>query len=243
VTLLVPSLWPLANILFAFQESNFAGKVIVGILFVGSIFAWSIMVSKVAELRKAMRESDLFLVDFRKSHHPASIFLKKRRYPESPLYKVYASGCLTIGQELEWSESGEADFFDDITKARLSRRQVDSVRNAADSAVADQLLLLESYMGSLATAVSASPFLGLLGTVWGVMAAFSGMAVAGSSSLSAVAPGIAGALLTTVVGLLVALPSSIGYNMLTSMIRRLHVQMDNFAQEFSSEVHRALGPD
>ena len=220
-----------------------AGKVIVLILFVGSIFAWSIMVSKVAELKRAMRESDRFLVDFRKGNHPASIFLKKRRYPDSPLYKVYAKGCESIGQELDWSASSGSDFFDDVTTARMSRRQVDAVRNAADCAVADQLLLLESYMGALATAVSASPFLGLLGTVWGVMGAFSGMAVAGSSTLSAVAPGIAGALLTTVVGLLVALPSSIGYNALTSMIRKLHVQMDNFAQEFSAEVHRALGPD
>jgi biopolymer transport protein TolQ len=94
-------------------------------------------------------------------------------------------------------------------------------------------------MGLLATAVSSAPFLGLLGTVWGVMDAFGGMAVKGSATLSAVAPGISAALLTTVVGLLVALPSAIGYNLLTNQIRRLTVQMDNFAQEFDSAVRRA----
>jgi biopolymer transport protein ExbB/TolQ len=93
-------------------------------------------------------------------------------------------------------------------------------------------------MGVLATAVSACPFLGLLGTVWGVMDAFGGMATSGAAMLSAVAPGISGALLTTVVGLIVALPSSIGYNMLTSRIRRLAVQMDNFSQEFVASVQQ-----
>ena len=93
-------------------------------------------------------------------------------------------------------------------------------------------------MGLLATAVTAAPFLGLLGTVWGVMEAFSGMAATGSPMLSAVAPGISGALLTTVVGLLVALPSSIGYNMLSNKIRRFCVEMDNFSQELNQDVER-----
>jgi biopolymer transport protein TolQ len=144
---------------------------------------------------------------------------------------------------MEWSKGEGNDLFDDPTAQRLNHRQIDAVRNVTDRTVADQMLLLESYMGFLATSVSASPFLGLLGTVWGVMAAFGGMAVAGSSTLSAVAPGIAGALLTTVVGLLVALPSSIGYNILTNQIRSLHVQMDNYAQEFMAEVQRNFTKD
>jgi biopolymer transport protein ExbB/TolQ len=81
--------------------------------------------------------------------------------------------------------------------------------------------------------------LGLLGTVWGVMDAFAGMAESGSAALSAVAPGISGALLTTIVGLLVALPSMIGYNLLSSRIRSLSVQMDNFSQEFISAIQNA----
>ena len=91
-------------------------------------------------------------------------------------------------------------------------------------------------MGLLATAVSAAPFLGLLGTVWGVMDTFSGMSSAGNAALSAVAPGISGALLTTIIGLIVALPSMIGYNLLSSEIRRISVQMDHFAQELVSVI-------
>ena len=93
-------------------------------------------------------------------------------------------------------------------------------------------------MGYLATAVSMSPMLGLLGTVWGVMESFIAMAQKGMVNLQAIAPGIAGALLTTVIGLLVAIPSAIGYNMLASRVRTLSVQMDNFADEFMAEVQR-----
>ena len=120
---------------------------------------------------------------------------------------------------------------------------MEAVRNVAERTVADQALLLESSMGYLATAVSASPFLGLLGTVWGVMDAFGGMAVSGSATLSAVAPGISGALLTTVVGLLVALPSAIGYNYLTNEIRQMCVQMDNFAQDISAAIQRSFASE
>ena len=121
---------------------------------------------------------------------------------------------------------------------RLGEMQVSAVRNVAERTMADEALMLEDSMGLLATAVTAAPFLGLLGTVWGVMEAFSGMAATGSPMLSAVAPGISGALLTTVVGLLVALPSSIGYNMLSNKIRRFCVEMDNFSQELNQDVER-----
>ena len=92
----------------------------------------------------------------------------------------------------------------------LHEVQLSGIRNVAERTMADQALLLENSMGLLATAASTAPFLGLLGTVWGVMEAFGGMAVTGTAMLSAVAPGISGALLTTVIGLLVALPSAVG---------------------------------
>ncbi len=100
-------------------------------------------------------------------------------------------------------------------------------------------LKLESQMIILSTAVSGAPFLGLLGTVWGVMDAFGGIAQAGTASLAAMAPGVAGALITTVVGLLVAIPAMFGYNFLVTSVRTAIVQAENFAGEFSSEIeHR-----
>lgn len=232
---------PIADVLYAFRESNISGKVIVLLLFAGSIVAWSIMITKGVELKKAKESSEQFLKEFRREENPTAVFLRRRRFPESPLYRVYEAGCKGLGIEME--ESGGSDLFLGRASAgspSLTRLQIDAVQNLTQRNVADQALLLESQMGLLATAVSASPFLGLLGTVWGVMDAFGGMAVKGSATLSAVAPGISGALLTTVIGLLVALPSAVGYNLLTNMIRSLTVQTDNFAQEFESSVRRAF---
>ncbi|MFC1498505.1 MotA/TolQ/ExbB proton channel family protein [Verrucomicrobiota bacterium] len=225
---------PIAGVMLAWETSNIAGKFIVVILFVGSIFAWSIMITKLVELRNASYSSRRFLMAFRKEAHPVSLFLKRQRRSSAPLYVIYEKTCTALGAVLESSGANADDLFMggmSSPNGVLAEVQINSVRNVTERTTADLLLLLENNMGVLATAVTASPFLGLLGTVWGVMDAFGGMTVKGSATLSAVAPGISGALLTTVVGLLVALPSVIGYNMLSNQIRRLTVEMDNFSQE------------
>ena len=213
----------LGNVMFTFSESTLPGKLIVLILFASSIGAWYVMATKMIQLSRARSGSDRFLSLFRDKSNP---FDKGVRIPQSPLNSIYEAGCSSVA-----TEGG-----DDLTS-----HQIESVRAVIDRTMADEALLLEDQMGLLATAVSACPFLGLLGTVWGVMDAFGGMAASGAATLSAVAPGIAGALLTTVVGLLVALPSAIGYNLLTSRIRRLAVQMDNFSQEFIIAVQLHFG--
>ncbi len=234
-----------ADVIQAFRDSNWlSGKLIVVVLIGASVVAWSVMVSKYRDLRRAQLASDAFLTAFRSEDHPLSLFLRNRTYRESPVYAVYESCCAAIGAEVGESEMrGSADLLEGQSRRRLalSPLQIEVIRRVADRAVADQALLLESGMGHLMIAVSASPMLGLLGTVWGVLDAFGAMAHKGAANLSAVAPGISGALLTTVVGLLVALPSSVGYNVLASRIRVLAVHMDNFAQEFVAEVQRSLG--
>jgi biopolymer transport protein TolQ len=114
-----------------------------------------------------------------------------------------------------------------------------AVQAAMERAVGESALKLESQMIILSTAVSGGPFLGLLGTVWGVMDAFAGIALAGTANLAAMAPGVSGSLITTVVGLLVAIPAMFGYNFLVTSVRSMLVQADNFAAELSSEIeHR-----
>lgn len=231
----------LANVWFAFSQSNLAGKVIVVLLVLGSVFAWSVMLTKIKELRQARMDTILFLNAYRKESHPASLFLKRRKFLYSPLYSVYEKACLALGTVLE-SRGADPDdlFMGGVGKEtqKLTEIHLRTVRNVAERTVADHALLLESNMGLLATATTTAPFLGLLGTVWGVMESFGGMVVSGSAMLSAVAPGISGALLTTVVGLLVALPSAIGYNMLSDKIGRLALEIDNFCQELMSDIER-----
>lgn len=231
---------PLASIWYSFTTSNLSGQGIIIILLLASVFAWTIMVSKFQDLRRAKLASDKFEMTYRREGQPLSIFLRRTRFADSPVYHVYEKACTAVGIEIE-SREGRADtamLGIGGSAPRLSQLQLEAVRNAAQREVADQVLLLEARMDILATAVSASPLLGLLGTVWGVMDAFTEMAIFGSANLSAIAPGIAGALLTTVVGLLVALPSSVAYNMIIAKIRNLTVQMDNFADALVADMQR-----
>lgn len=234
---------PLANVLFALRQSNAPGQVIVAVLLIWSVWVWTVMTTKLRDLKRAERETREFVSLFRREVDPVALYLKRRRFEGSPVYKVYENGCLAIGGELEDVDGIDTEDLllgrmSDQSRA-LSSRQCEMVRNNVERTVTDQAMVLENRMGTVANAVSTCPFLGLLGTVWGVMDAFGGMAVSGAATLSAVAPGISGALLTTIVGLLVAIPSAIGYNILTHKIRNMHVQMDNFAQEFLSAVQRA----
>ncbi len=232
-----------ANVVTAFRVSNFvSGKLIVGILFVASIFAWTVMVSKHRELRSARLASQRFQSVFRREPNPLNVFLRRQGFPASPLYRVYEAGCTTLGAQLNPGGRGD-ELLVSVRSAesvRLSPFQVEVVRRVTERCVADEILMMENRMGFLMTAVSASPLLGLLGTVWGVLDAFGAMADKGMANLSTVAPGISAALLTTVVGLLVALPSSIGYNALAGRIRQLAVQLDNFSQEFVAELQRTF---
>jgi biopolymer transport protein ExbB/TolQ len=123
---------------------------------------------------------------------------------------------------------------------KVSPVQMGAVSVAMERAVGETALGLESQMILLATAVSGAPFLGLLGTVWGVMDAFTGVAEASSASLAAMAPGVSGALITTVTALCVAIPAMFGYNFLVTSIRAMIVEMDNFAAELASDFEHKL---
>jgi biopolymer transport protein ExbB/TolQ len=234
---------PLADIASAFWDSTLPGKAIVILLFLGSAGAWTIMWTKRVQLQFATRSTRDFLEAFRSERNPTAMFTKREEYVGTPLNTIYKAGCHALGGELQAHGIDPDDLLmgglTSESRRRLSLGQLETLRSVVDRNVADEALNLEDQMGLLATAVSAAPFLGLLGTVWGVMDAFSGMATSGSAALSAVAPGISGALLTTIVGLIVALPSMVGYNLLSAHIRRISVQMDNYSQEVISQIQNS----
>ena len=218
------------SVIFAFRQSHLPGKVVVLLLFAGSIFAWSTMLTKFVELHRARVDSRRFVKLFRAERNPLSLYVKGKAFAASPLYRVFEGGSEVLHKAL--SLRGKQD--DLLSSGRITESELDRVKRRVARGLADEGLWLEGRMGFLATAVTAAPFLGLLGTVWGVMDSFGRMAAARSTTLWTVAPGISGALLTTVVGLLVALPSAIGYNMLSTQIRRLAVEMEDFAEEFTA---------
>ena len=232
---------PCASLLSLILQMDRPGVVISLLLFGGSVYAWSIMVSKLISLRSARHESLAFLRHYRALKHPAELYLgDRRRSAQAPVQAVYDQACpaLEAVLDVQGIEAEHLHSEGGLSRVPLSDRQIRSVQNAAERMVADQALLLESSVGYLASAASMAPFLGLLGTVMGVMSAFGSMAGSGTALLSEVAPGIASALMTTVVGLFVALPSSIGYNILSDRVRQLTVMMDNFSQELVGDLER-----
>jgi biopolymer transport protein TolQ len=231
--MLLPKILAAGGLLFAFEHSTLAGKIVLALLCVVSVFSWSIMITKLRVIQFARKQTARFRSAFRKDRQPLRLFESHAKFPGAPLFSVYRAGC----EEMTFQLLGSAEV-DETFRARLD--------------IADNItpaLGLESQMILLATAVSGSPFLGLLGTVWGVMDTFTDVAVAGSPNLATMAPGVSGALITTVTALCVAIPAMFGYNFLVTSIRGMIVEMDNFAAELASEFehkyvdHNARDPE
>lgn len=225
------------GLLFAFEHATIAGKIVLLTLAIGSIFSWSVMITKMRVIRFARKQTLRFLEAFRQDRQPLRLYERNARFTGAPIFNVYRAGC----EELAFHLLGSAEV-DETFRARLgiadkiSPAQMNAVRAAMERAVGETALELESQMILLATAVSGAPFLGLLGTVWGVMSAFSYVAMKGNADLATMAPGVSSALITTVAGLLVAIPSMFGYNWLVHHLRVLTVELDNFAQELVSKM-------
>jgi biopolymer transport protein ExbB/TolQ len=222
---------------YAFEHSDGVGQFVVLLLFFGSILTWTIMLDKGLALYRAKNMSESFIHKFRHKNSTVDMFREAENDP-SPVAKVYMSGVEKLLEFYEIAPEQSSAMLATGRKpcAKLTTAQMEAIRTVLEREVADQIMFLEQRIGLLATAVSVSPFLGLFGTVWGVMMAFCGVAAQGRAEISALAPGVSGALLTTVVALTVAIPSLIGYNLLTITIRKITVHMDNFTEEFIARV-------
>ena len=216
------------ELIYVWEKATPEGKAIIVILALFSVFAWSMMAAKALQMRKARQFNGYFDAEFRSQSSVLGIFDRRVLVEGCPLFAVYQEGCLELEKRLKLAD-GER-------KASLSLKSIEHVKRTLEGAVARESLKLESGLILLAIAVSGAPFLGLLGTVWGVMSAFRYVAMKGSADLATMAPGVAAALITTVAGLLVAIPSMFGYNWLVHNLRVETVAMDNFAQELVSKI-------
>src|SRR5205085_2037910 len=213
---------------YVWEKATPEGKAIIICLLIFSIIAWSTMIAKAVQMRRAKKLNHFFNSEYRTQKSVLDVFDRRVQADGCPLFMVYQAGSLELDLRLKNSEgNGRKEF--------VSLKGMEHVKRSLENTVAQESLKLESGLILLAIAVSGAPFLGLLGTVWGVMSTFGHVAQQQSASLAAMAPGVAAALITTVAGLLVAIPSMFGYNWLVHNLRVLTVELDNFAQELVSK--------
>jgi len=219
---------------YAFQQSDFTGRLIVIILFALSVFAWTIIIEKWLALRQARAEIAQSLAFFKNCTSPFELLLHLDALKGGPRLVAQTILETMASCSRRTPEQYLADLRNRKPLPALSEPDYIRIRAVMETTVDNEVLRLESRLNILATLVSIAPFLGLFGTVWGVMMAFCAMAVVGKVDINSIAPGISGALLTTVVGLIVAMPALLGYNLLLSLTRQLSIRLDNYAAELVS---------
>jgi biopolymer transport protein TolQ len=218
---------------FAMEKATTEGKITIMVLVLVSMFSWSVIISKSRQLYRARKMSKKFFTAYRATRDPLEIFNKKEEFAGSPAYELYDTGA----EELAFQLTNNPVVVKG--KTRVSHAAFDSVRVALERAASAQALSLEKGMIVLSTAVAGGPFIGLLGTVWGVMETFSGIAKAQTASLTAMAPGVAGALIATVVGLFVAIPAMFAYNYMVTTVRGITQELDNFTTEYATAIEHS----
>jgi biopolymer transport protein TolQ len=217
------------ELVYIWDQATPEGKAIIGCLFIFSVVAWFVMFSKAIQMRRAKKLNHFFSAEFRSQKGVLDLFDRRLQADGCPMFMVYQAGSLELDARLK-------SPGDPARRRHVSLKGMEHVKRTLENCVAQESLKLESGLILLAIAVSGAPFLGLLGTVWGVMSTYGHIAQQGSATMSAMAPGVAAALITTVAGLLVAIPSMFGYNWLVHNLRVLMVDLDNFAQELVSKM-------
>lgn len=213
-----------------FWESSWMAKFVFGVLAVLSVASWAVMIGKYFQMRRSDRHSGRFLEVFRKSQRFSEVQAASGRLYSSPLVGLFQAGYVEVDSQIKaGGEKGENAY-------RL--RSLESLERSLRRAFGEEMTSLSRGNSLLATTAAASPFIGLFGTVWGIMLAFQDIGITGSTSLAAVAPGIAEALINTAAGLAAAIPALIGYNYFAHRIRQARLEMEDFILEFLNLAQR-----
>lgn len=209
-------------------NTGLVARIVLFLLLVFSVLSWAIIFHKHRRFRAARRDSREFLKIFRQSKKLSDIRASCRILAASPLVEVFLAGY----REIE----NQAVVGENPGKPRI--RSLDAVHRALQIAASAELTRMEQWLSWLATTGSVTPFIGLFGTVWGIIDAFRGLGTAGTASLRSVAPGISEALVTTAAGLFAAIPAVVAYNQFVQRVKEFGALMDDFALEFLNMTER-----
>jgi biopolymer transport protein TolQ len=211
-------------------EAGPVAQMVLLTLLAFSVFSWAVMIERFRALRRAESQSELLARELRSDRRMSDLADRTVRFPASPLAAIFQTGfreliaAVNEGLGAGRAAAGGTESSRERVLARVRRRVEEAASLQADG--------LDRHLGVLATTGTVTPFIGLFGTVWGIMDAFQGIGVAGSASLAAVAPGISEALVTTAAGLAAAIPAVIGYNLLLARARRLGGRIERFVPQF-----------
>jgi biopolymer transport protein TolQ len=221
------------------------GKLVLLILAGFSIASWAIILQKWRLMRRIKRETRMFREIFAESDNLPLVYAATKQYHVSPLARIFAAGYAELRAHLNTKlplrgRSNVADELDGDPASNPGSFEIERFRRMLMLVASEETLRLERLLTFLATTGSATPFIGLFGTVWGVMNAFHGIGLRGSATLATVAPGISEALIATAAGLAAAIPAVVAYNYFVSQIRVMTTEMENFSAEFVSYAEREL---
>ena len=210
------------------SNASLAVDLVLVVLLTLSVWSWAVILWKWGATKRSAHYADRFLDVFWSGKSMDHIYSESKKYQGAPVAKIFQAGYLELQRLMEKERQ----------KPGASPDNIGNLERALGRASRSETLRLERSLAFLATTGSTSPFIGLFGTVWGIMNAFQNIGVQGGASLATVAPGIAEALITTGVGLAAAIPAVMGYNYYTHRVRGLRIQMENFASDFLNIVKR-----
>ena len=215
---------------YAIQNATTEGKVTVVALLILSLFSWTVIITKFRQLVIARQATKKFLAAYNSTRDPLDIQRKGEEFDGAPAYQLYIRGADELAYQMKNNPvtvKGER---------RISTASFEAVKVALEEAASGEAMALEKGMIVLSTAVAGGPFIGLLGTVWGVMSTFAGIAESRAATLTAMAPGVAAALVATVTGLLVAIPAMFAYNFMVTTIRAITQELDGYATRYATQI-------
>jgi biopolymer transport protein TolQ len=251
---------------YAIANATPEGKATFFVLLILSLFSWTIILSKFRQLLIASKSTKKFMTAYSATRDPLDIQRKgeDKAFDGAPAYQLYIRGADELAYQLKNNpvvvNSAAAftptdgphtntDFLAKSTRVKISMPSFEAVKVILEEAASTEAIALEKGMIVLSTAVAGGPFIGLLGTVWGVMSTFAGIAESHAATLTTMAPGVAAALLTTVTGLLVAIPAMFAYNFMVTTIRHLTQELDSYASRYANHIehvyvdHRPLSEE
>ena len=222
----------MSEILQAFGATGPVAKMVLAVLGVFSLASWTLMLLKLRQLRQADAENRSFLAEFRRATRLADVQAAATKSPGAPLAGMFRAGYL----ELE----AQVRVLQRAGQAAGQIKSLAAVERALQRAIGIEGARLQRYLPFLATTASATPFIGLFGTVWGIMTTFHAIAASGSTSIVTVAPGIAESLINTAAGLAAAIPAVVAYNGFLGALRRQRGLMEDFLLEFLNLTERTF---